>query len=590
MRAPGTLDVAQTWTATGATIPAADGDEWVRINGNFDGEVPENFELLASRLRELEPHLVGGSTTTGEVERLQFHDGSIYQRVFLTRTADNELIMRHESSTQELENLAIYSYSSIAGDGDVTLTPRTEAEHNFSFNATIQSGQERDLFDTNITLPTDLSGDTVFYIRVLATHGSAEILMTKDLLEELVAITPVTWTTSAAGTSAIQIGATRNAYFIPLGQNRGFYIGRSNEDPLRLLWAYTHDGATVIEVQLMTLTAAGSAGESGQESPGNEGVAELTANLVTVTLYKWVLTTDGKPVDPTAHWRFDDEWDGTTPFQGGGWYISRATALDAADNNPAFSEDTWTLWIATEQVRRRVVNDAYSYTDGGYTVTAAWDIQYSIDGSTWTTTEPTDVYHYIRYRDQETGTFGPTIPIGTNVGSNDWQPIRTNDLVYPGGANEDELQAVYDFGNFAELLFIVAGYRSITVGDGMGGTMQIGVNGPWHHFVVNRGGGWPVADISESQDNNDADDGNSFQFSYSADSTTGGLVIWERGDAVNPGNPAFVQADGEPPTQLGGHFKIMSTDGDEAHVVNFRFFAFSHAFARTTMSIFARYR
>ena len=124
----------------------------------------------------------------------------------------------------------------------------------------------------------------------------------------------------------------------------------------------------------------------------------------------------------------------------------------------------------------------------------------------------------------------------------------------------------------------------------MGGTMEVGVNGPWHHFVVNRGGGWPTADASENQDNNDADDGACFQFSYSADSTTGGLVIWERGDAVNPGNPAFVQDDGEPPTQLGGHFKLVSTDGDEAHVTKFRFFAFSHAFARTTMSIFARYR
>ena len=310
-----------------------------------------------------------------------------------------------------------------------------------------------------------------------------------------------------------------------------------------------------------------------------------------MTLYKWVVTTDGKPDDPTAHWRFDDEWDGTTPFQGGGWYVSEADALDAADNAPTFSQDTWTLWIAVEQVRRRVVSEAYTYTDGGYTVTGVWDIQYSIDGSTWTVTEPTDVYHYIRYRDQETGEFGPTIPVGTNVGNNDWQPIRTGDLVYPGSSNEDVLGADYDFSDFAELLFIVAGYRQITVDDGLGGTVQVGVNGPWHQFIVSRGGGWPVADISEGEENNDADDGDSFQFSYSADSTTGGLVIWERGDeGFNPGNPTFVQSDGEPPTQLGGHFKIMSTNGDEEHVVNFRFFAFSHAFARTTMSIFARYR
>ena len=341
--------------------------------------------------------------------------------------------------------------------------------------------------------------------------------------------------------------------------------------------------------KLLPTTSAG-----GQESPTPEGVSALTPDLVEITLWKWVLTADGKPANPAAHWRFSDEWDGTTPqsADGGGWYVNRANALDEADNNPAFSQDTWTLWTANEQVRRRVVNDAYSYVDGGYTVTAVWDIQYSTDdGSTWTTTEPTDLYHYIRYRDESTGDWGPTIPVGTNVGSNDWVPIRTNDLVYPGGTNVDELQAAYNFGNFAELLFIVAGYRSVSVDDGMGGTIVVGVNGPWHQFIVSRGGGWPTADISESQDNNDANSGPTFQFSYSADSTTGGLVIWERGDNyVDPGNPAFVQGNGEPPTQLGGHFKLVSTDGDEAHVTKFRFFAFSHAFARTSMSIFARYR
>ena len=107
--------------------------------------------------------------------------------------------------------------------------------------------------------------------------------------------------------------------------------------------------STRITVYLAVIGGGGD-GEAGQESPAAEGVAELTADLVTVTLYKWVETTDGKPADPGAHWRFDDEWDGTTPqsSDGGGWYTSSADALDNADNNPDFSEDTWTLWIATE--------------------------------------------------------------------------------------------------------------------------------------------------------------------------------------------------------------------------------------------------
>ena len=121
LRAPATLTVLQTWTATGATIPAADGDEWVRMNGNFDGEVPENFEFLSSRLRTLAEHLVGGSTSTGDVERLQFHDGSVFQRVLMARTAANELILRHEAADQSLGNLSVYSYSSIAGDSDLAV-------------------------------------------------------------------------------------------------------------------------------------------------------------------------------------------------------------------------------------------------------------------------------------------------------------------------------------------------------------------------------------------------------------------------------------------------------------------------------------
>ena len=114
LRAPATLSVATTWTATGAIIPDVDGDEWVRMNGNFDGEVPENFEFLSSRLRVLAEHIVGGSTSTGDVERLQFHDGSVFQRVLMARTSSNEIILRHESDAQSLGNLSIYSYSSIA--------------------------------------------------------------------------------------------------------------------------------------------------------------------------------------------------------------------------------------------------------------------------------------------------------------------------------------------------------------------------------------------------------------------------------------------------------------------------------------------
>ena len=56
------------------------------------------------------------------------------------------------------------------------------------------------------------------------------------------------------------------------------------------------------------------------------------------------------------------------------------------------------------------------------------------------------------------------------------------------------------------------------------------------------------------------------------------------------GNPPFLQDNSEPPRQMGGHMKIVSTDGDEAHVTKFRFFDFSHDYARININIFARYR
>ena len=45
--------------------------------------------------------------------------------------------------------------------------------------------------------------------------------------------------------------------------------------------------------------------------------------------------------------------------------------------------------------------------------------------------------------------------------------------------------------------------------------MQVGVNGPWHQYR-GQSGRWlaGTADAAEGEDNNDADDGSSFQFTY----------------------------------------------------------------------------
>ena len=288
LRAPATLSVADTWTATGATIPAADGDEWVRMNGNFDGEVPENFEFLSARLLTLAEHTVGGTTSTGDVERLQFHDGSVFQRILMARTSANEIILRHESAAQSLGNLSIYSYSSIAGDGAITLTPQTAADKNFNQTTQLGSGQNNRLFDTDITLPTGIGDNELFFIRASSNVGENTIAMTKARLETLVAVTPVTFvSTGTTGVAADRTpGATRNAFSFALGNNRGLLLGISNETPFRLQWGCTHTTVS-INLQIVTVAASANAGEGGQESPGNEGVAEQTPDLVTVVLYQW---------------------------------------------------------------------------------------------------------------------------------------------------------------------------------------------------------------------------------------------------------------------------------------------------------------
>ena len=351
LRAPATLSVATTWTATGATIPDADGDEWVRMNGNFDGEVPENFEFLSSRLRVLAEHIVGGSTSTGDVERLQFHDGSVYQRVLMARTAANEIILRHESDAQSLGNLSIYSYSAITGTGLLTLDPLTEAAHNFNFNPgqSLQSGQNRDLFDTNVTLPTDLADDEAFILRLESTNGEAQVHLTKNHLEELAVAAPVTWSTSATGVNVATGSANKNAYYYPLGQNRGLFIGRSNETPYRLLWGWSNVETISFTLQIVRVrTGAGGV-------PGTEH-SDSSLDLAGVNIL------DETDIDvPTGTWAWVNPGLITaTPdnIRAGAWerfLVEDLTGLDdAADGDAATSVNSLSFGIPQSEHQYRI--------------------------------------------------------------------------------------------------------------------------------------------------------------------------------------------------------------------------------------------
>ena len=137
-----------------------------------------------------------------------------------------EIILRHEASTQSLGNLSVYSYSSIAGDGDVIEVPLTDADKNFAFTSAAATGQNRELFDSDVTLPTDIGDHEVFILRVEGDSGAEHHPADQGLqLEELVAVAPVTWATSAnheRGTAANQTGATiRTLYCHPAGPEPG---------------------------------------------------------------------------------------------------------------------------------------------------------------------------------------------------------------------------------------------------------------------------------------------------------------------------------------------------------------------------------
>ena len=180
--------------------------------------------------------------------------------------------MRHESSTQSLGNLSVYSYSAITGTGLLTLEPLTEAAHNFTFNpgTSLQSGQNRDLFDTNITLPTDMADDEAFILRLESNNGEAQAHLSKNHLEELAVAAPVTWSTSATGVTVVA-GANKNAYYYSLGQNRGMFIGRSNETPYRLLWGWSNVDNISFTLQIVRMRT-GAGGVPGSESSSDSSL------------------------------------------------------------------------------------------------------------------------------------------------------------------------------------------------------------------------------------------------------------------------------------------------------------------------------
>ena len=262
--------------------------------------------------------------------------------------------------------------------------------------------------------------------------GGSEIAFVP--LANVVAIPNAYTGSSAADTE----GSDRDGLRTGFGQNDWLYLGVTALTGGNLTIGSTD--AKYAGVFTFRILTYGTASESGEESPGSEGVAEKTPDLVTVVLWQWFEdAVTPIPDNPGAHWRFDDEWDGTTPesSDGGGWFTSRGAALDDANLNPDFSQSSWTLWIATEQVRRRVVNDEYSYTDGGYSLLSVFDDQYSANSSgPWSTTYDEDTHNWMRMRNS-IGEYTPAIAIGNSLEVS-WETFLDAAAIYQRGPQDDD--------------------------------------------------------------------------------------------------------------------------------------------------------
>lgn len=186
--------------------------------------------------------------------------------------------------------------------------------------------------------------------------------------------------------------------------------------------------STITEISIYATVVGGSVSSDaggGQAGEGdNDGVASLSSSLSQVTLWQFGITT---PSAPIAHWRFDDEWNGVSVAP---WYPSRASALENAMLNPAFSSTTYSAFIATEQTRRRIVNNQYTYTDYGYTIRAEYDTQYRTDANlTPTDTVPSLNQSGVQWRNREPdGSWSPWRYLTAPVSG--WIPIWTNEPTY----------------------------------------------------------------------------------------------------------------------------------------------------------------
>ena len=127
-----------------------------------------------------------------------------------------------------------------------------------------------------------MADDEAFILRLESNNGEAQVHLTKNHLEELAVAPAVTWSTSATGVTTVLTGATKNAYYYSLGQNRGLLIGRSNETPYRLLWGWSNVDTISFTLQIVRVRT-GAGGVPGPESSDSSLDLSVEANILDET-------------------------------------------------------------------------------------------------------------------------------------------------------------------------------------------------------------------------------------------------------------------------------------------------------------------
>ena len=124
--------------------------------------------------------------------------------------------------------------------------PLTEPEHNFSLATSLAA--TRVLYTTDIIIPSDIDDDEIFLLCVISNEGDSRLNLTRNFLLDLERVTP-----DASGVAIDLDSDPKNTYYYSQGQNRGLFLGMSDEDPPKIQFGSSSTSANNWNIQLAKL-------------------------------------------------------------------------------------------------------------------------------------------------------------------------------------------------------------------------------------------------------------------------------------------------------------------------------------------------